>query len=264
MSGVENVIETANRCLAQRVTNIPGMPLWHMGSAKLGSQNSFNLLQNTVDYLTCKAKVKMAFTEDEKEFMKELFEALWWGGKALGMSEAAQLANHYVNGKGDKLVIDASVYKTSAIVIDAMGELKAYILELESKKQSFAYLKSSDSGFLLSKFSKKLRMYRDVNTQGHFLQDGALLAEQSNKRLKNADNRFFLGVSTSKSSGGFHSIWTVESIYDFEPFSKKSYVTNIPLGSNTLTLPDGLSQYLTEIGVAMDFTYTATWREWWK
>jgi len=48
------------------------------------SKESFDLLQNTIDYLTCKGKLGKKFSNDEKEFMKELFEAMWWGGKYRG------------------------------------------------------------------------------------------------------------------------------------------------------------------------------------
>lgn len=82
---LESVIAKGNQCLEDR-ENIPSAPLWHMGKvAAFESQESFNLLQNTIDYLTCKGKAERAFTKNEKEFMKELFEALWWGGKYHGL-----------------------------------------------------------------------------------------------------------------------------------------------------------------------------------
>ena len=59
--------------------------------------------------------------------MKELFEAMWWGGNLRKYKEAAKLANHYVNGGGKAIKINASVYKESIIVIDTMSALKAFI-----------------------------------------------------------------------------------------------------------------------------------------
>lgn len=45
----------------------------------------------------------------------------------------------------------------------------------------------------------------------------------------------------------------------------KGYVTDIPLAKNfVLKLPDGLSHYLTKIGVASDFTYVSQWQETWS
>jgi len=239
-----------------------------MGKVKVfGSKESFYLLQNTVDYLTCKAKSNRAFTGDEKEFMKELFEALWWGGKISGFSEAAMLADHYVNGGGTMAKVNSQVYTSSVVVSDAMVAMKAYIRELHAKKRPFVVLKTSDIGFITSPQATSLKQgTRSADLKGYMLRDGTLLAEQSNQRLKNTDNRFVLGVSTTRNGhgDGFISTWRVESIYDFEPFSKE-YVTHIPLGEGfILKLPDGLSHHLTTIGVAKDFKYTSEWHEQWQ
>lgn len=87
---------------------------------------------------------------------------------------------------------------------------------------------------------------------------------ETNIRLKNVDHRFYLVVSTAKNGNGFFSRWKVESVYDFEPF-EKNYITNIPLAEGfVLKLPDGLSHYLTKIGVAKDFKYTSEWQETWR
>lgn len=85
------------------------------------------MLQNTIDYLACKGKVSMTFTSDEKNFMKELFEAMWWGGIYLGYREAAKMAHHYVNGKGNSIQIESDIYKTSVIVMDVASKMKALV-----------------------------------------------------------------------------------------------------------------------------------------
>jgi hypothetical protein len=262
---IKKAIDKGNQCLDER-ENIPSAPLWHMGKvAVFESKESFELLQNTIDYLACKGKHGKSFTDNEKEFMKELFEALWWGGQYHGFKEASELANHYVNGEGKPLTINPQVYKESVIVKDTMSALKSYMKEMVSKRQSISSLKSSDRKFLNSKQAATLRQgRRSVATQGYVLSDGALLVEQSNQRLKNADHRFHLWVNTSKSANNFTSKWKVESDYDFEPFSK-GYVTDIPLAKGfVLKLPDGLSHYLTKIGVAKDFKYSSTWQEVWR
>lgn len=260
-------MKKGNNCIEER-ENIPGAPLWHMGKVViLESKNSFNLLQNTIDYLACKGKLNKRFTDNEKEFMKELFEALWWGGKYHGFHEAAKLANHYVNGKGKPLRIDSEVYKKSVIVSDAVHALKSHIKEKSKQNKPIAFVKTSDQDFLKSNHASPLKPgKRSALRQGYILNDGALLVEQSNFRLKNTDHRFHLYVNTKKGNkiGFFVSRWRVESLYDFEPFAKK-YVTDIPLTNDfMLKLPDGLSHYLTKIGVAKDFKYTSDWNETWK
>ncbi|MES9944843.1 MAG: hypothetical protein ABW080_07815 [Candidatus Thiodiazotropha sp.] len=262
---IKKAVEKGNQCLEER-ENIPSAPLWHMGKvAVFESKESFDLLQNTIDYLRCKGKLGKSFSDNEKEFMKELFEALWWGGQYHGFKEAAELANHYVNGEGKPFSINPQVYKESVIVKDAMTALKSYMKELSAKRSSISSLKTSDRKFLNSKHAASLRQgRRSVATQGYILSDGALLVEQSNQRLKNADHRFHLWVNTSKNAISYSSRWKVESDYDFEPFSK-GYVTDIPLASGfVLKLPDGLSHYLTKIGVAKEFKYSSAWQEVWK
>src|SRR5262249_6910653 len=145
-------------------------------------------------------KAKLPFTDEEKEFLKNIFEDLWWGGEVKGYPEAAQLADHYVNGGGEKLQIDERVYNTSVIVRDTSKAIKDYIRRLINAKANFALVRSSDPGFLHSAQGKKVSKAsgRDVNKQGYVLPDGNLLTEQSNSRLKNANNRFILVAKSAK------------------------------------------------------------------
>lgn len=259
------LIEKGNKCIEER-ENIPGAPLWHMGKvAAFESKKSFDFLQNTIDFLSCKGGLKKPFTDDEKEFMKELFEAMWWGGKYLGYREAAQLANHYVNGGGKSLRINPDVYKKSIIVSDTMAALKAYIKERAFNNKAIASIKTSNPEFLRSDYASPLkRGRRSPIRQGYIRANGALLVEQSNLRLKNTDHRFYLSVNTTKGSNDiFMSRWGVNSVYDFEPFEKND-ITDLPLAKEfILKLPDGLSHYLTEIGIAKAFKYSASWNEAW-
>jgi len=261
---INDLIEKGNQCLEER-ENIPGAPLWHMGKvAVFESKESFDLLQNTIDYLTCKGKLGKKFSDDEKEFMKELFEAMWWGGNYRGYVEAAKLANHYVNGEGKSLRINPKVYNKSIIVSDTMAALKGYIKEKSTNNKPIVSIKTSNQGFLRSDYALSLKQgKRSAIRQGYLINDGALLAEQSNLGLKNADHRFYLSVNTTKGSNFFMSKWSVNSVYDFEPFEKND-ITDLDLTKEfVLKLPDGLSNYLTIIGIAKAFKYSASWNETW-
>ena len=263
--GINQLIEKSNKCAKNR-ESIPGAPLWHMGKVALfESEKSFNLLQNTIDYLTCKGMAGKPFTDDEKDFMKEIFEALWWGGKYRGFPEAAQLANHYVNGEGKPVKLYPEIYKSSVIVKDVMAAIKNYIRDNFPENNHILIMKSSSPKFLFSDYSKGLKQgKRQVNKEGYLQYSGTLLTEQSNSRLKNTDNRFFLDVITTKNGSTFLSKWKVDSYYDFEDF-QKGYVTHLPLARGmVLKLPDGLSHYLTKIGVAKEFKYSTEWDEKWN
>lgn len=141
------------------------------------SKESFDLLQNTIDYLSCKARLKKPFTGNEKEFMKELFEAMWWGGKYLGYREAAKLANHYVNGGGNSLRINSDVYKKSIIVSDTMAALKGYIKEQSATNKSITLIKTSNPGFRQSNYALSLhRGKRSANRQGYIQPHGTTVS----------------------------------------------------------------------------------------
>jgi hypothetical protein len=222
----------AKTCL-DKAAPIPGWTLYHMGRAAMGSKSDFDLLQNAIDYLTCKGKAGLTFTDEEKEFLKSLFEDLWWGGEAMGYPEAAQLADHYVNGNGEKLQIDGAVYQSSVIVKDTSEAIKDYIRHLIARKAGTALVRSSDPGFLHSAQGRRVSSTsgRDVNRQGYVLRDGNLLTEQSNSRLKNCNNRFILAAYNARLGTAVTTRWRVDDSYVFQSFQQSDFYTNIPLSS---------------------------------
>jgi len=256
----------AKACLA-KAAPIPGSTLYHMGAAALGSKSDLDLLQHAIDYLTCKAQAKMTFSADEKDFLVNIFEDLWWGGQFKRYTEAAALADHYVKGKGAPLQIDADVYSTSVIVKDTSAAMKDYIRHLIAKRSHIGVINSSDIGFRHSAQYKHVSRAagRNVNKQGYVLADGNLLTEQDNSRLKNANNRFILVAKNILMSPRLVSTrWRVDDRYVFESFERASFVTNIPLGSSALHLPDGLSHYMCILKIADEFDYWAEWSETWS
>jgi hypothetical protein len=190
------VIQSSN------VDGIPESPMANMGNAFLrGDVSSVKLLQKAIDSLTVKAKLGKAFTDDDKEFMTELFESMWWGGSYKGYYEAAILASHYVNGNGALLFINPDCYIASTIVRDTMTAMMGYLKSINAAGNDFLELRSTDAGFFNSSFARPLRARaRKLDTQGQLLPGGVLLAEQNNLRLKNADHRFVLQVTVRKNA----------------------------------------------------------------
>lgn len=269
MKSTATLTKQAEQCLAKRA-EIPGAPLWHLGmAAKFGSGAGLAKVQEAIYYLTCKAKVKLPFDVQERSFLKELYEAFWWGGRYNGYNEAAALADHYVNGDGKPLQINEEVYKSSAIVRDASAAMKEFIRSVWRTTQKVPLmLNSGDPTFRMSPQFYTLTPARGRNqrTQGILRPEGTLQAEQDNVRLQKTDNRFYLktfpGILREKT---VLARWRVDSIYDFEPFEKADHFTRIPLAEGVaLILPDGLSQYMTTLGVAKVFDYYAQWHETWE
>lgn len=245
---------------------IPSTPSLAFAQVKLlGSKSALIALQSAVDHLSQKARLRQPFFENEKEFLVELFECFSLGGRITGFGEAAQLARHYVEGKGKTLRIDHEVYAESVIVQEVQAVMKLQIeIDLKSAKGAVA-LSSADLRLkkrpeLLPLASKS----RNVNTQGRLLDEGWLLAEQNNQRLQKANNRFQLTSVSQRGSSLISTTWRVDDEYVFEGF-KKGFVTNIVIRENMiLRVPDGLSAYMVDLGVAKPFKHFAEWKDEWR
>jgi len=276
----------AKICQAQAV-EIPGSPLFHMGrmgandigpvkklQEKIGLDpdgsrlKSATILQDCIDYLTCKAKAKLPFNKDEKKFLVELYKAFSVGGRFRRMPEAAKLAKHYVKNKGTAISISEKPYTGSVIVKDTMAAMKVYIKDLDKGRLPLHIVKTTDLNFRKSKPFRSVMLIdgsRNKETQGYVKSNGSVHAEQSNKRLKNADHRFVVQAMTRKTQHGFTTVWSVNNRYDFEPFStsEDNKYTEIPLNP-ILILPDGLSEYMDSgLNIAKPFNYAAKWTEFW-
>ncbi len=243
-------------------------------------------IQERLNLLTEKARNSESFNESEKEFMVDFNRSLARGGKfkwleglkdgvfspEKGLWEAAALTERYVDQShlGETLIIDSEIYETSTIVnyaMDKMKEMMVLDIEKSGSIRSGGEFSSKDV------FSKV--WLGDVDKYGMILKDGALLAEQSNARLKYANNRFELKSSSQiilDDSGviEIETTWGVVDNWDFESFAEQkaagvNYVTELPVrGGQKIEFHDGLSAYLTEIGVAKEFEYKSEWKETWK
>jgi hypothetical protein len=247
--------------------------MWNMGTAALGLKTDFDALQSAIDYLTCKARARMTFTSEEKDFLTSVYESFFVGGMAKGYPEAANLAAHYINGKGKPLAVNPGVYQKSVIVSAACQAIKNYIRRLFGVQGFIPPVVSThDRSFLNSAESRTLLASggRSAQTHGylknHGKDRGYLLAEQMNERLQKANNRFVLAAHSFKLDAKLiRTRWSVDDRYEFEPFEKAGFVTNIELSSSCiLKLPDGLSHYMTVLGIADAFDYSSEWSENWS
>jgi hypothetical protein len=261
-------VAKAKTCQAKAVA-IPSHPMVEMARvALLNSKSDFDLLQNAIDYLTCKAKAKLAFLDDEKTFLIDLYKDMSLGGSLKGYSDAAKLLSHYIDGNGEDLEIDSDVYSTSTIVKDTSEAIKKYIKKHKSKNKQLTTVQTSDHDFIYAAEAKTLlrTAHRNIKKQGYLQHDGYLLAEQDNLELKNANNRFILvALNAFKPKNNIATRWSVDDDYVFESFEKSSKYTEIPLSETLkLKLPDGLSHYMTVLKIAAEFHYWAAWQEIWN
>ncbi|WP_444995857.1 hypothetical protein [Aliikangiella sp. IMCC44359] len=263
MNNISTLQKKASRCLSKKV-DMPMSPVWHMGKiSKFASKGDHKLMQDAIDYLTCKAQNKLSFNDDDKEFLVELYEAFWWGGKYKGYHEAAQLAKHYVHGNGASVKLNPEIYKNIPIVSATIQTMKTFIQEKQSKGIISFDMRCDNSEFRTKNYVKKLFLM-NFKTEGKMKSNGVLEAPQKNERVQKMDSHFYLKSQNTKiNKSQTRTIWSIESIYDFEPFEKADYYTIIPLENFPLHLPDGLSQYMETLGIAKSFVYGTSWIEIW-
>ena len=156
------------------------------------------------------------------------------------------------------------MYETSQVVQDTTTAMMEHIRDQVSSGVPPGQLATNDSSFRQSEHIRSVMLIngsRDIDTQGYVLSDGLVFAEQGNRRLQNADNRFVIkSTSTQTADGGFETTFTVTNTYDFESYAVGNKVTRIPLGDVSLELPDGLSEYMDSgLGIAEVFEYSADW-----
>jgi len=246
-------------------------PLWVPFSLGTGDVEE---LQQEIDRLSRKAKKKETFTEEEKYFLVSFYGWLAWGGLAYPIKwlpEASQLLRHYLHGKTNLLKIDPYIYQTSSIVKYAIAEMKNIILSDIAKSGK---IRNNGSFGSPGNLHDCKRTREQQKTMGEIRDNGYLLAEQNNTRLHKADNRFPLYCTTTitnRSPSQFHTIWSVRSVWDYDSFEKQKAAGNnlvteldLPMPGKKISIPDGLSEYLTKLGLARVFDYYAEWEEKWS
>lgn len=231
--------------------------------------SSVDQVQSKVDIIQEKAKKGAEFTLLEKAFLKGVYGSLIVGGKFKGMPEASELLSHYLSGEGDSFEspyeIDSEVYENSPIVQYAMEKMTEHVKKLNEKGVSV------EGDYQSAKILRPTSQ-RDSETEGRVLgkEDSyALISEQNNTRLKYADHRFHLSLNVKQSENGkdLELTWSVKSKWDYEPYSDEKsnakHVTEIPWNkekNQVLKLDDGLSHYLTKVGMAKEFWHEAIWK----
>lgn len=220
---------------------------------------SFTEWQRRINLLEEKARTGKDFTRRETLFIRATYRAIAAGGVTRGFFEASQLISIYTTPILARLYtverpvrINSVVYVTSVIVQFAMKELKKIIkTDINNEKLKYQY----NSRILPPTPG------RDVNALGRILDDGRLIAEQNNLRLKYADNRFYLYVDVLERSNNIMKLrWYVTNRYDFAPYPNTNY-SRFPFRGQVLLIDDGFSHYLTEVGLAKEFHYLGEWHE---
>lgn len=208
---------------------------------KLAS-GDFKEIQGKVDILEQKAIEKQEFTREEKEFLEDLYGSIVFGGRLLGYKEAAAMLEHYLNASGKPLRIDEEIYLKTEKVKSVMRKMDAWII---------ADIKRN-----------KLR--------DSYNSEQIIIEHKKNPRLFYFSNVFVLKAKPIKIRKNYYIIkWRVELRAHFPSYSEqqqrygdyKYFRTPFTTNSQgeTFNIDDGLSYYLTTLGLAKEFIYYAEW-----
>jgi hypothetical protein len=96
---------------------------------QIGTGFGLNSVQHKIDQLEAKAIMRQSFSNDESKWLAGLYRTLAYGAQAiLVLPESARLMHHYLDGSGDAISIDTSLFKESPRVQRAMKGIKARLL----------------------------------------------------------------------------------------------------------------------------------------
>jgi hypothetical protein len=203
-------------------------------------------IQKKVDLLEEKAIAGETFSEGEKSFLTDLYDAIAFGGKLMGYAEASAMLSHYLHGNGTPLFVGAEAYTRNQKVKEAAVAVKERI-------------KADING---GAFNKD-RQY----------QSGKIVIDPAeDARLFYLSNIFYITARVNTDKTGRHVIlFRVELEAKFISYDEmkkrfhdpKHFHTPFPTlqEGKVLALDDGLSHHLVTIGLAREYVYGTEWAE---
>jgi hypothetical protein len=192
-------------------------------------------VQARIDSITQKAKKGEQLSWTDRQFLKLLYSEIVRRARERGYPEAASLMERYLEANKKLLQIPSDIYENSPRVQKEMSR---------QRKQIRTDIKDGKLG----------KMERTSEL---------IFAEQDNPRLKYANNRFYLKSMANLAGKKLKIIWGVNDFYDFESFEKSNKYSAFEAYGEKITIPDGLSEYLTHIDLAAAFPYESEWQEEW-
>jgi hypothetical protein len=208
------------------------------------ASGDFAEIQARVDVQEKKAIKKKEFSSDDKAFLKDLYASLAFGGRVIGHREAADMLERYLAATGEPLRLGSEAYQ-------ADPKVKAAVAKLEFRIRADA---------ARSVVRKK------------YVSDRMNVSVSEDARLFYFSNVFFVQAFPEKNTGSHFRIrFRVDLTARFVSYDEekalfgKCGIYRTPLMKNdkgeTFTIDDGLSQYLTVLGLAKVFDYYSEWTE---
>jgi hypothetical protein len=238
----------------------------------LGRQAISNIVSNlqaVIDEIVERAKRRpnartrseSILTESDIRFLEYFYGTLAQGGRFLGGApEAAKLLRRYLDIESTGVEsVPSRIYEDSPAV---QREMELHRKEI---REAVKTGKLPDDGNTSYSIHAGARASEDcAHAAGPRPPAKRLIfADADNERLKRANNRFWVQSYSVRTARVVTTTFVVTDCYEFEPFSKNLF-TRLDQYGQQLILPDGLSEYLTRVGLARIFTYESSWTVKWS
>src|SRR3989339_32757 len=215
-----------------------------------------NEIQEKINETTMKISQGEALTKDDKNFIKNIYQAFVLGGMYNRFQISSQFLNNYINGTGKTVNLSAYNYTRLPIVAYAMEKMEAYLAAEFSKNKirPTGIISSSDV------LPKNHKLEGGWKGQGE-IENGVLIPGTGTiegKDMYYAVHKFYLKAAYEFKENKLAIRWSIDDRYDFE---KSDKVTNfrLPGTDRMIVLSHLLGHSLVKHGLAREFDVHAEW-----
>ncbi|MBN1525190.1 MAG: hypothetical protein JW904_11940 [Spirochaetales bacterium] len=203
-------------------------------------------IQQKIDMLEKKAIKGEYFSIEEKNFCVKVFDSLTFGGRVMGYREASEMLSHYIHGNG---------------------------IAMETGKEAFVQNKKVQQACrqILLRLEADIRAQR-WHEKHRYGSPTLFISQDEDSRLFYLSNVFEVTATAKKTGKNSYRVeFRVDRFYQFSSYqaqikrfdTPKHLVSYFPTSvpGKTLTIDDGLSEYLVSQGIAKEFDYFAVWED---
>jgi len=203
-------------------------------------------LQERIDACEAKALEGADFTEEEIDFLRDLYTCLYKGARmTIVLPEVSRMMEHYLGQSGESLEIDASIFNTNDKVAERMEAIKAEILADSELRPEYR-----SEEFYMPDFSNIDSVFGLY--YGHIAAQPTRSGEQLTIHWRAEVPWEWPSYASLKEKYG-------DSQAESFPIPNASCLV---LGTRgAIFIDNGLGEYLTQLGIAKSFTAFADWTE---
>ncbi|MGB0744986.1 MAG: hypothetical protein ACPGSB_10735 [Opitutales bacterium] len=203
-------------------------------------------MQEKIDACEAKAIEGADFTEQDIEFLRDLYTCLYKGARlTLVLPEVSKLMEHYLAGSGEALEVDASILHTNKKVIEQMELLKAKISTDSPLKENYR-----SEVFYMPDFSNIDSVFGLY--YGHL---------EARPERTDGETQIDWRAEVPWEWPAYESLKAKHGDYHAESFPIPNASCLLRGIDGAIFIDNGLGEYLTRLGLAKSFLAYAEWTE---